>query len=170
MDKPNILIGGGSGLVGKRLSEMLLAEGYQPHILTRSPKGRPHHFMWDIRNKNIDIKAFEGVQCVINLAGEGIASGLWTPKRKKQIINSRVDSNQLLIDKLERHNIKIKTFISASAVGIYGDQGDKWLTENDRGNPEDFLVDTCIKWENTLNHPFLQDKRRVKIRIGLVLA
>lgn len=169
-NKPNILIGGGTGLVGSRLATILQEKGYQTHILTRSPRGRENHFVWDVKNKNIDIKAFEGVKHIINLAGEGIASGLWTPQRKKRILDSRVNSNQLLIDKIERHNIKINSFVSASAVGIYGDQGAKWLTENDRGNPKDFLVDTCIQWEKTLNHPYLENTRKVKIRIGLVLA
>lgn len=168
--KPKILIAGGTGLVGSRLTQMLQQKGYQVKILTRRPKGRENHFAWDIKSQTIDIKAFDQVKHVINLAGVGIADKLWTKARKKLIVNSRVQSNLLLIEKIDRHRIPISSYISASAVGIYGDQGNQWLTENHIGNPEDFMVDTCMKWENTLNHPTLNSIRKVRIRIGLVLA
>ncbi len=167
---PKILIAGGTGLVGSRLIQMLHQKGYVVNILTRSPKGRENHFAWDIKSKTINVKAFDQVKHVINLAGAGIADKLWTKARKKLIIDSRVQSNLLLIEKIERHKVPISSYTSASAVGIYGDQGDQWLTENHVGNPEDFMVDTCIKWENTLNHPALNSIRKVRIRIGLVLA
>ena len=168
--KENILLGGGTGLVGKPLVNQLQKMGFGVHILTRNPRGRKDHFGWDIRNKRIDPKAFENVKHIINLTGEGIASGLWTAQRKKRIIDSRVESNRLLINQLEKNKVDFKSFITASAVGIYGDGGNNWQTENDQGNPNEFLVKTCIAWEETLDHPFLNDKRRVKIRIGLVLS
>lgn len=169
-DKPKILIGGGTGLVGQRMAQLLQQRGYPVHILTRSPKGRPNHYAWDIKSKSIDIKAFHDVKYVINLAGASIADKLWTRVRKKLIRDSRVESNNLLIEKIERHQIPVQAFISASAVGIYGDQKDQWINENQRGNPKDFMVDTCIQWENTLTHPGLDSIRKVIIRIGLVLS
>ena len=142
----NILITGGTGLVGSRLTEILIHKKHSVHILTRSPEQK-NEFKWDIKNNFIDDAAFNGVDYIVHLAGAGIADERWTDERKKIIIDSRVESANLLFKKVKELNINLKGFISASGSGYYGAiTSDKIFVENDKAG-SDFLGEVCVKWE-----------------------
>lgn len=166
-----ILITGATGMVGKQLIPTLQALGHQVSILSRKKttiKG-VKVFLWDVYNQTIDKKALNGVDTIIHLAGEGIGDKKWTAKRKKEIVDSRVLSGQLLYKTIKETNAPIKTFISASAVGFYGDRGEEILTEKSESGIG-FLSECCIKWEHAADEGIALGIRVVKIRIGLILS
>lgn len=146
-----ILIGGGTGLVGSRLAEMLTERGDSVRILTRNPAKVSAYeaFAWDLRAQTIDAAAFEGTTHVVNLAGAGIADGRWTDKRKKLIIDSRAQSTALLATGIMEHGKKVEAFISASAIGYYGNRGDAWMKE-DAAAGNGFLSESTIAWEQSI--------------------
>ena len=167
----NILITGATGLVGKQLIPSLQALGHQISILTRKPTTIPgvKVFLWDVAAQKIDRKAFEDIDTIIHLAGEGIADKKWTPQRKKEIIDSRVQSAKLLYETIKETKTPITTFVSASAVGYYGDRRNEILTEASEPG-KGFLADCCVKWENAVDEGLQLGFRVVKIRIGLILT
>lgn len=164
-----ILITGGTGLVGSRLTEMLIKRNHEVVILSRNPKNK-NEFKWDISKKTIDEKAFENTDYIIHLAGAGIADERWSEKRKQLIIDSRVETANLLYTTIKDKKIKLKGFISASGIGYYGAiTTDKIYEETDAvGN--DFLGEVCQKWEDAA-HQFKELKIPVTIlRTGVVLS
>jgi hypothetical protein len=168
-----VLITGASGLIGKPLTKLLLDKGYSVHQLTRNTSKAIEGakvFKWDVSRMSIDEKCIENVEAVINLAGEGIAEKAWTRKRKKQLVKSRTDSLLLINDLLKRKpSHQIKTFISLSAVGHYGDRKDETLTEDSEPGT-DFLANTCLAWERAADK-FVNSGFRVAIlRTGMVLS
>ncbi|WMN07837.1 TIGR01777 family oxidoreductase [Marivirga arenosa] len=169
----NILITGGSGLVGTELSALLKSKGYEVAHLTRSiKKNYPYQqFEWNIGKQQIDEKAFEFADVIIHLAGAGVADKRWTEERKKVIIESRTKSVQLLFDKIQANpEYAPKHLISASAIGYYGmNTGDKWVDEDSEvGN--DFLADVTKKWEASVDQFEALNIPVAKIRIGIVLT
>jgi len=164
-----ILITGGSGLVGKRLSELLAARGDEVVHLSRhaDPTATFRTFAWDIAQQQLDTAAFEGVDHIIHLAGAGIADKRWTATRKKEILDSRVLGTRLLVDALEWLPKKPKTLISASAIGFYGETEVLCTETSPVGN--DFLAHTCAAWEaESLRAQAIM--RTCIMRIGIVLA
>ncbi len=163
-----VIITGGTGLVGKRLSELLKQHGYKVNILCRNPK-KTDEYKWNVEEGYMDESAFEGTEIIVHLAGAGVADQRWTDSRKKEIIDSRVASTRLLFKYLSKKTHAIKSFISASAVGYYGDRKNDLLTEDDSAGTG-FLAEVCRLWEQeadtigTLNIPVS------KIRIGIVLS
>lgn len=163
-----VIITGGTGLVGKRLSELLKQHGYKVNILCRNPK-KTDEYKWNVEEGYMDESAFEGTEIIVHLAGAGVADQRWTDSRKKEIIDSRVASTRLLFKYLSKKTHTIKSFISASAVGYYGDRKNELLTEDDSAGTG-FLAEVCRLWEQeadtigTLNIPVS------KIRIGIVLS
>ncbi len=163
-----VIITGGTGLVGKRLSELLKQHGYKVNILCRNPK-KTDEYKWNVEEGYMDESAFEGTEIIVHLAGAGVADHSWTDSRKKEIIDSRVASTRLLFKYLSKKTHAIKSFISASAVGYYGDRKNDLLTEDDSAGTG-FLAEVCRLWEQeadtigTLNIPVS------KIRIGIVLS
>ncbi len=163
-----VIITGGTGLVGKRLSELLKQHGYKVNILCRNPK-KTDEYKWNVEEGYMDESAFEGTEIIVHLAGAGVADHRWTDSRKKEIIDSRVASTRLLFKYLSKKTHAIKSFISASAVGYYGDRKNDLLTEDDSAGTG-FLAEVCRLWEQeadtigTLNIPVS------KIRIGIVLS
>ncbi len=167
----NILITGGTGLVGTLLSKMLLDKGYQVAILTRSEtQGMPYKaYRWSIDKWYIEKPAIEEAQVIVHLAGAGVADKKWTDKRKKLIIRSRVESAKLLHEYLSEVDHQVETFIGASAIGYYGDRGKELLTEESTPS-SGFLSKTCQLWEEA-NQPIAQlGIRQVLFRIGIVLS
>ncbi len=141
-----ILITGGTGLVGKRLTELLIENGHKVAILSRNPKNE-NEFKWDVSKNTIDTKALEDIKYIIHLAGAGIADERWSQKRKQLIIDSRVNSSNLLFKTVKESNINLKGFISASGIGYYGAiTTDKIYEETDKAG-NDFLGEVCEKWE-----------------------
>ncbi len=142
-----ILITGGTGLVGTRLTKMLIDKNHQVVILTRTANAQ-NEYEWNISEKKIDKEAFVNVDYIIHLAGAGIADERWTSKRKKTIIDSRVETANLIFNTIKENNIKIKGFISASGIGYYGAiTSDTIFEETDKAGT-DFLGEVCGKWEN----------------------
>ncbi|MEQ8469999.1 MAG: TIGR01777 family oxidoreductase [Marinoscillum sp.] len=166
-----ILITGGSGLVGTHLSHLLSSSGHQVRHLSRShqPNGDYPTFLWDIQNQTIDEKAFDGLDHIIHLAGAGVADQKWTDKRKQIILDSRVDGIKLLHHYAEKLNLRLKSFISASAIGYYGlDTGDRKLDEL-KPPGSDFLAEVVKSWEAEAD-TFQSLTQVAKVRIGVVLS
>lgn len=167
-----ILISGGSGMIGRAVSELLLKGGHEVRWLSRG-EGNSHgirKFRWDPENNTIDARAFDGVNHLIHLAGAGIADHRWTAAYKKKIIQSRIKSAELLFNTLVRNGVKIDSLVGASAVGLYGaGSGGHVYTESDPpGN--DFLSKVCVEWENSYQSFSEAGIRVAVIRTGIVLS
>ena len=168
-NEKNILITGASGLIGQRLKELLRQRRHTVSSLGRTKKG-PGSFVWDIEKEFIEPGTFNNVDTIIHLAGAGVADKRWTKSRKQEIRDSRVKSTRLLFDELEKDDHKVKTFISASAIGYYGfEKSDEFLSENTSpGN--DFLADVTRQWEEEADKIQTLGIRVVKVRTGIVLS
>jgi len=167
-----ILITGGSGLVGNALTKRLILEGHEVRILARHPKStdKIKSFFWNVEKQEIDEKAFENVEHIVHLAGSGIADKRWTITRKKDIIDSRVNSMKLITDTVKRKKIQLKSFVGASAIGIYGmTTSEKIFSETDSGK-DDFLSFSCTQWENSYEEIQNFSERTSILRIGVVLS
>lgn len=164
-----ILITGGTGLVGKKLTEMLVQRKHEVAILSRNPKNK-NEFKWDISSNYIDENALKNTDYIIHLAGASIADKRWTKNRKQLIIDSRVESANLLFRKVRELKIHLKGFISASAIGFYGTYtSSKIFIETDNSG-NDFLAEVCKKWEAAALQ-FKNDNTPTTIlRTGIVLT
>jgi len=167
----NILITGASGLIGTRLIKNLMEKGHRVSVLSRQNSNFKgvSTFNWDIDKQLIDLKAFEGIDTIIHLAGAGIADKRWTKQRKQEIVDSRIRSTQLLYHTIDAIKANVKTFISASAVGYYGDRNDEMLYEESESGTG-FLADCCKQWEAAVDEGLKSGIRVVKLRIGIVLS
>ena len=169
--KSKILITGGSGLVGRHLTSVLLEKGYSVVHLSRNQGqfGRVRVYRWDPTMGILDPMALDGVDYIIHLAGANIGEKRWSEKRRKEIVSSRVDSALLLHRIVIENNISLKAFISASAVGYYGSATtDKIYTEQDQP-ASDFLASTCRQWEGAADTFEKSGTRTLKIRSAVVL-
>jgi uncharacterized protein (TIGR01777 family) len=164
----NILITGGSGLVGRQITALLERKGYQVAWLSRSSQTRTH-FLWDVTAQTIDSQAMEWADAIIHLAGEGVAEKRWTVARKKSILDSRTQSTQLLHSAIEQAEKKPLAFISASAIGYYGFQTGATLVEEGSPSGTDFLADVVVAWEQEVKKIEALALRCVMLRIGIVL-
>jgi len=171
--KKNVLISGGSGFIGSHLSDLLIAKGYSVSILSRSEKQNKEdlfYYKWDVAKQTIDDNAVLKADYIIHLAGENIAEKRWTLKRKTEIIDSREKSTQLLYSVLKKNNKKLEAFISASAIGIYGAVNGEEICSESSPYANDFLGNTCQKWEDSIRFIENLNIRTVKVRTGLVLG
>ncbi len=168
---PTVLIGGGSGLIGMRLSYLLKQQGYEVIHLSRKAdlKATYPRYKWNLETGEVDDEAIRKADFVINLAGAGIADKRWTASRKKLIIESRVKSMLLFKNAFKKIGKSPTAFIAASATGFYGDQGEEWLDENSKAG-EGFLAESTQAWENSTIELEALDTRIVTIRIGIVLS
>ena len=167
-----VLITGANGMIARVLGEKLVQESYSARFLTRC-KRSDHEYEWDIAGKRIDAKAFEEVSHIVHLAGAGIADKPWTDQYKHIIRSSRVDSARLILDALKKNDIRIKSFISASAVGFYGTvTSESIFSEDDKKGARDFLSEVCEDWEQAAQAFSVQgvSDRTVVLRIGVVLS
>lgn len=168
----NILITGGSGLIGSYLKEALIERGYNVSILSRksSQNSIKGIYNWDIDKKQIDTEALKSINYIIHLAGVNIGDKRWTSARKKKIVDSRTKTSELLFETIRINDNKIKAIISASAIGYYGAKtSDKIYQENDLP-ATDFLGETCELWEQGIDKFTTLGIRTVKIRTGVVLT
>ncbi len=175
-----VLITGGTGLIGRRLTTLLINKGYRVLILSRTPQERnqdnnsnPAFFVWHPEKGIIDNAALQQADYIINLAGAGIADKRWNAKRKTVISESRTRSGQLICQSLRENPNKVKAVITASAMGWYGDdnrpeKGEAGFTE-DTMPASDFLGKVCKEWEDSLQPVITLGKRLVIIRTGIVL-
>lgn len=173
------LITGGTGLVGSALTTQLLQSGEQVIILTRDPRAFStdtpslSYRYWDPFKGQIDEEAIRQADYIIHLAGANVAEKRWTPRRKKEILDSRVRSGKFLSESLVRIPNRIRAVIGASAQGWYGpDPQIPNLTPFQESDPvyPDFLGSTCQLWEESL-HPIKEAGiRLISLRIGIVLS
>lgn len=166
-----IVISGGTGLLGMRLSYLLKELGYEVRHLSRSENLNAVYpaYAWDLKKQYVNPLALQGADAVIHLAGANLADGRWTTARKKELIDSRVESTKLLAAAIEKQAVKPSVFVACSAVGFYGSQGNKILTENSpKGG--DFMSDICEKWEQSSQLVRQQGIRTPIIRVGVVLS
>ncbi|MEN8136139.1 MAG: TIGR01777 family oxidoreductase [Thermodesulfobacteriota bacterium] len=162
-----ILISGASGLIGKEIANSLAEQGHQIVSLQRKSAATTPY--WDIENEIIELGANQKIDVVINLAGESIADGRWNQQKKAKIKNSRVKGTKLLAEYFSRANYQPKVFISASAIGFYGDRGDEKLSEESRKGTG-FLSDVCYQWEGATTKAAQSGIRVANIRSGIVLS
>lgn len=166
----NILIGGGTGFVGRFLSQKLREKGHHVTHLSRTERIDAEFpaYHWDIPKGIIDKTAVAQADYVINLAGAGVADGRWTATRKKIIIDSRVESTKLLAKTFKELGHQPKLYLSAAATGFYGNQGEQLQTEDD--SPGDgFLSESCILWEKSVEAVADQGIPVFVNRTGIVL-
>jgi len=166
----NILITGGSGLIGQELSKQLKALNYGVAHLTRSLKQNAAYkqYRWDIAADYIDEKAFENTDIIIHLAGENVSNGRWTAQQKQKILDSRIKSAELISKHLK--DKKLKAFISASGISYYGTvTSPQIFNENDPAGT-DFLAQVSVKWENAVHAMSTQAERVAILRTGVVLS
>ena len=168
----NILITGGTGLIGRRLSSILKSAGYQVRILSREKTTHKSDqvFTWNINKRSLDQNALKDVDHIIHLAGAGIADQKWSNKRKKDIIDSRVISTELLYNAVKEQKIPLKTFISASAIGYYGSITSETIFKETDQAASDFLGKVCNLWEQSIFQFKKLKIRTVALRTGIVLS
>ena len=173
---PTILITGGTGLVGKEMVKHLHAKNYRVIILTRDPSNKrgnekTTYASWDPAKGTIDTEALKKADAIIHLAGAGVMDKKWTEAYKKEIIESRIKSSELLINTLRNNIHHVKVLVSASAIGWYGP--DKLpghsFTEEEKAD-DSFLGETCRLWEESTIPAEQLGIRVCRLRIGIVLA
>ena len=172
-----VLITGGTGLIGKRLTDMLLQKNYTVIVLTRDPdkykKSGPNlsYSAWDVKEKRIDKQAVSRSDYIVHLAGASVGEKRWTSARKKEILESRTLSSALLAETLNSVNHKVKAVISASGVGYYGNDKtlNKVFAEQDKAG-NDFLAHVCKEWENAIAAVANSVERLVILRTGIVIS
>lgn len=167
----NILIAGGSGLVGQRLTNLLVQKGYHVAWLSRSKKTNSivPVYTWNVHSKTVAPEAFEFADAIINLAGSGIADKRWTKKYKQEIYSSRIESTRLISKHLATHAHHVNAFISTSATGIYGNHFIETATE-ETAAADTFLGHVCNDWEAATRDAQAAGIRTVLIRTGIVLS
>jgi|UniRef100_UPI00404B5929 uncharacterized protein len=159
-----IAITGASGLIGTALVGHLKSEGHTVQRFVRRPVVAPDEIQWDPKTGYVDIEALRGVDAVIHLAGVGVGDKRWSKKYKAEILNSRLLGTTAIARAVSE--VKPQVFISASAIGWYGESGNRAVVESDRVG-DDFLAAVCREWEAAAD--LAQGVRTVKIRTGLVL-
>ncbi|ARN79138.1 TIGR01777 family protein [Nonlabens spongiae] len=171
-----ILLTGATGLVGSKLVELLISEGHELHYLTTRESAIENElkykgFLWNVQEMTIDHKCLKGVDTIIHLAGETVFQR-WTEDAKKRIMDSRVDSTQLLLNLLQENEHQVEQVITASAIGIYPDQQDGAAMRENEVPPtaDNYLADVCIAWESMGMQFAEMGLRHAIVRIGIVLA
>ncbi|MDM8000040.1 MAG: TIGR01777 family oxidoreductase [Dehalococcoidia bacterium] len=170
-----IVITGGTGLIGRALSSSLLADGYEVVILSRNPEravGLPpgaRAERWDARTAAGWGALADGAYAVVNLAGEGIASGRWTAERKQRIRDSRLNAGRAVVEAIEAARTRPHVVVQASGVGFYGNVPEGVASEN-RQAGRDYLARLAVEWEESTRQVELMGVRRVVIRTGIVLS
>ncbi len=159
-----IALTGASGLIGTALAGLLKSEGHTVQRLVRRPVVSADEVTWDPTNGTVDLAPLEGVNAIIHLAGAGVSDKRWNSKYRATILNSRLLGTTAIANAVA--TLKPEVFISASAIGWYGETGSRAVTENDRGG-DDFLAAVSREWEAAAD--LAGDVRTVKIRTGLVL-
>ena len=164
-----VLISGSTGLIGSALSRALSEQGHTPVPLLRARPGAPDGcVMWDPAAGVIDEAALEGVDAVVHLAGESVA-GRWTRAKKGAIRESRVLGTRLLAQAVCAAAAPPRAFVSASAIGCYGERGDAWLDE-DSAPGDGFLAEVCQEWEAESLRAADAGARVVNLRFGMALS
>ena len=168
----SVLIAGGTGLIGLRLSQLLTEKSYSvSHLSRRVGNDKPKYprIFWDPENQELDSSLIEDFDHIINLSGNGIIDKPWTPKRKQALKDSRVGSTRLLKNSIEKNQKKPESYVSASGIAYYGkiDNGSAYSETDPLG--EGFLSELSQQWENEVDEIEKLGIPCSKVRIGLVL-
>lgn len=168
-----IVIAGGTGLIGRHLRAACAAAGHESILLSRRERDArsqpPTTALWDGTSPGPWQGALEGADAVVNLCGESVAQGRWTASRKKALVDSRIGPTRALVSAVSAAKRRPRVFVSASAVGYYGDRGDEPLDEGAKPG-SDFLAGLCEAWEREARLIEPLGVRVVCLRIGVVLA
>ena len=159
-----IAVTGASGLIGSALVAQLKSDGHQVQKIVRRPARTSDEVSWNPIKGEIDLQSLEGVDAIFHLAGAGVGDKRWTSSYRSEILNSRLLGTTTIATACEQ--LQPDVFISASAIGYYGETGDRSVTETDRGG-SDFLSVVCREWEAVAN--LAPSIRTIKLRTGLVL-
>ena len=159
-----IAITGSSGLIGAALVGYLKSEGHTVQRLVRRAPIAPDEVQWDPKTGFVDLEPLRGVDAVIHLAGAGVGDKRWNKKYKAEILNSRLMGTTAIANAV--NELKPQVFISSSAIGWYGESGNRAVVESDRVG-DDFLAAVCREWEGASD--IATGVRTVKLRTGLVL-
>lgn len=165
-----VLVSGASGLVGRALCPALQARGGEVVRLVRNSTRIPEGAVsWDPDHGTLPLEGLSGVDAVVHLAGESIASGRWSEARKERIRGSRMNGTRLLAKRIAELPAPPKVLVSASAIGVYGDTGDQAVNEDSRTG-SGFLAEVCRAWEEATQPASEAGVRVIHLRIGLVLS
>lgn len=159
-----IAVTGASGLIGSALVAQLKSDGHQVQKIVRRPVRTADEVSWNPIKGEIDLQSLEGVDAIFHLAGAGVGDKRWTAAYRSEILNSRLLGTTTIATACEK--LQPDVFISASAIGYYGETGDRAVTETDRGG-SDFLSVVCREWEAVAD--LAPSIRTIKLRTGLVL-
>ena len=165
--KHHILIAGGTGVIGSRLTQLLIANGHKVSYLSRKP-GNYHGitaYKWDPAKGMMDSKALNTVTHIVSLAGESIANGRWTKEFKEKVITSRLQAAKTIKNALLNNDHEVESIVAASAIGFYGSEKNKVFDEDDNAGIG-FLSETTKQWEEAYNDMPI---RTTLLRIGIVL-
>lgn len=169
-----IAIAGGTGFVGRALTNALVTEGHEVLILTRNKKNEDTHHVqyvqWLEEGDHQVSETLSRIDGIVNLAGESINDGRWTEERKKSILESRVHATQHVINLIQRLETKPKVLVNASAIGYYGTSTDEAFTESTVNAGNDFLASVCVRWEQEARRASDLGVRVVCSRFGLILG
>lgn len=176
---PVVLISGGTGLIGTKLTHHLIESNYEVIILSgnknnSSANPKITYSFWDSKKQVVDAEVLKKADHILHLAGAGVMDKKWSEEYKKEIIESRTKSSELLIKTLKENAHHVKTFVSASAIGWYGADDYPLLhkdgfIETDAAD-KDFLGETCFLWETSVEPVAEMGIRLVKLRTGIVLS
>lgn len=171
-----VMVAGATGFIGKQLVKKLNKKGHEIVVLTRNPNTSRFHIpahcntiFWNPEKYSLPPTTLKGVDAVINLAGEGIADGRWSAKRKQALIQSRILSTRRLVNAMSYMRNKPKVFISSSAIGFYGSREDELLDESSNKG-HGFLSEICQHWEDECLRANDLGIRTIAFRIGMVLG
>ncbi|MEO8852278.1 MAG: TIGR01777 family oxidoreductase [Ginsengibacter sp.] len=174
-----VLISGGTGLIGSHLSKHLSENGFDIVILSRNKNSRSEnpkisYSYWNVKDKVIDEEVVKKADHIVHLAGAGVMDKKWTEDYKKKIVDSRTKSAELILSCLKEGQHNVKSFVSASAIGWYGADSklpgkNEPFIESDMPS-KDFLGETCVLWEASVEPVTAMGIRLVKLRTGIVLS
>ena len=171
-----ILVAGATGFIGKKLVKNLNEKGHKIVVLTRNTETARFHIpihcelhQWDPEKNPLPTNCLKSIDVVINLSGENIASSFWTDTQKRKLMDSRVMSVRRIVQAMGAMNTKPKLFISASAVGFYGNRENEELYETSPAG-EGFLSEVCQSWESEIYKSNDFGIRTVMFRLGMVLG
>ncbi len=165
-----ILMTGSSGLLGSAMIPFFTTGGHIVNTLVRRTQvPEKGGAFWDPEQKKLDPSVFDGIDAVIHLAGEHIGEGRWTDEKKRRIIESRTKGTSLIAETISRLSSPPPVFISASAIGYYGNREDRILTEDDKPG-DDFISKVCGEWEKSARSAVSAGIRVVFMRIGIALS
>lgn len=164
----HILVTGATGLVGSKLLPLLKADGHEVSTLTRRASRSPSERTWNPDSGSLPAATLDGIDAIIHLAGENIGDSRWTAAKKKRIRDSRVIGTRMLAEAAAKSG-RVKAFVSASAIGFYGDRGTEQLTESSPPGAG-YLPEVCREWEAAAEPARTAGIRVVNLRLGVVMA